>query len=116
MVFSIPVIMHFAFIKIFIIDSSFYLLFVAAIMIFAFVGFSLISLSYNWTLGAGAVLLAFGIDSIIASSLNDPSISYFTSIGYLFIVIGIVLILLNIYSFLRQRSAKEKKYYFFPRF
>jgi multisubunit Na+/H+ antiporter MnhB subunit len=85
-------------------------------MILAGVGFILISLSYNLTLGAGAVLLAFGIDSIMASSFNDPSISQFTSVGYLFVGIGILLISVNIYSFLKRKSEKEKKYYFFPRF
>ena len=116
LVLSIPIIMHFAYSRLFYNDSSFYLHAVVASIILAFVGFILISLSYNWTLGAGAVLLAFGIDSVMASSFNDPSISQFTIIGYLFVSIGILLILLNIYSFLRRKSAKEKKYYFFPRF
>jgi hypothetical protein len=116
MVLSIPIIMHFAYIRLFNNDSSFYLQSVIAIIILAFVGFILISLSYNWTLGAGAVLLAFGIDSIMASSFNDTSISQFTKVGYLFVGIGILLILVNIYSFLRRRSAKERKYYFFPRY
>lgn len=116
MVLSIPIIMHVAYIRLFHNDSSFYLHSVVAIMILAFVGFVLISLSYNWTLGAGAVLLAFGIDSIMASSFNDTALSQFTKIGYLFIGIGIILILVNIYSFLRRKSATEKKYYFFPRY
>jgi uncharacterized membrane protein len=116
MVLSIPIIMHFAYIRLFNNDLSFYLQSVIAIIILAFVGFILISLSYNWTLGAGAVLLAFGIDSIMASSFNDTSISQFTKVGYLFVGIGILLILVNIYSFLRRRSAKERKYYFFPRY
>lgn len=123
MVLSIPIIMLFAYIRLFNFDSSLYLH--VAIMILAGVGYILISLSYNWTLGAGAVLLAFGIDIIMAgsiadaysanSSFNDPFISHFTKVGYLFIGIGMLLILLNIYSFLRRRRAKEI-YYFFPRF
>ena len=112
---SIPIIMHFAYSRLIYNDSSFYLHSVVASIILAFVGVILLSLSYNWTLGAGAVLLAFGIDSIMASSFNDPSISQLTKIGYLFLGIGVLLILVNIYSFLRQKSEKEKKYYFFPR-
>lgn len=116
MVLSTPIIMYSAYIRLFNNDSSFYLYSVVAVMVLAFVGFILISLSHNLTLGAGAVLLAFGIDSIMASSFNDPSILHFTRVGYLFVGIGILLILVNIYSFLRRRSAKAKKYYFFPRF
>ena len=116
MVLSIPIIMHFNYIRLLNNDSRFYLVSVVAIMIIAAVGFVLISLSYNWTLGAGALLLAFGIDSIMAASFKDPSLSHITKIGYIFVGTGILLIVVNSYSFWRQRSAKEKKYYFFPRF
>ena len=116
MVLSTPLTMYFAYTRLFYNDSSFYLHSVVAVMVLAFIGFILISLSYNLTLGAGEVLLAFGIDSIMASSFNDPAILHFTRVGYLFVGIGVLLILVNIYSFWRRRSAKARKYYFFPRF
>lgn len=108
MVFSVPIVWNFALIRLINFNLQFYFYSIIAIMILAFVGFIIISLSHSWTLAAGAVLLAFGISRIMAGayyppySFDDPFLSHYIShfrmVGYLFICIGIPLILASLFN------------------
>ena len=73
--------------------------------IMATIGFVIIVLFHSLTLGAGALFLAFGINRVVAGALCPPSLlhfdpylshyaSHYISVGYIFIIIGISLILI----------------------
>ena len=75
--------------------------------IVASVGFIIIVLFHSLTLGAGALFLAFGINRVVAGAFYHPSplhpylshyASHYMAVGYIFIIIGIVLILISLFS------------------
>lgn len=108
MVFSVPIVWNIALISLINFNLQIYFYSIIAILILSFVGFIIISLSHSWTLAVGTVLLAFGISRIVAGvyyppySFNDPFISHYIShfrmVGYLFICIGIPLILASLFN------------------
>jgi len=74
-------------------------------VIVASVGFIIIVLFHSLTLGAGALFLAFGINRVVAGAFYHPSplhfdpylshyASHYIAVGYIFIIIGIPLILI----------------------
>ena len=78
-------------------------------VIVASVGFIIIVLFHSLTLGAGALFLAFGINRVVAGAFYYPSplhfnpylshyASHYMAVGYIFIIIGIVLILISLFS------------------
>ena len=78
-------------------------------VIVASVGFIIIVLFHSLTLGAGALFLAFGINRVVAGAFYHPSplhfnpylshyASHYMAVGYIFIIIGIVLILISLFS------------------
>lgn len=80
----------------------------------ATIGFVIIVLFHSLTLGAGALFLAFGINRIVAGALCPPSplhfdpylshyASHYIAVGYIFIIIGIPLILIAF-----SNSGKDK--------
>ncbi|MCK4734166.1 MAG: hypothetical protein KAT65_17060 [Methanophagales archaeon] len=106
MVFSVPVLWNIG-LRLITLSSQFYFYSFFAGMILGLVGIILISLSYSWILAAGAAFLAFGINRIMAGVhyssfyFNDPIssyyISHYISVGYVFICIGILLIILTLF-------------------
>lgn len=82
-------------------------------LILVLIGIIIISLSHSWILAAGAAFLAFGINRIMAGayyssfSFNDPIsshyISHYVSAGYVFICIGILIILASLF-FIRDKE------------
>ncbi len=107
LVFSNLILWNFA-LSLITLSPQFYFYFVFAGMILVFAGFIIISLSHSLTLAAGAVFLAFGIGRIMAGayyppySFEDPFLSHYVShfmkVGYLFICIGIPLILASLFN------------------
>ena len=78
-------------------------------VIVASVGFIIIVLFHSLTLGAGALFLAFGINRVVAGAFYHPSplhfnpylshyASHYMAVGYIFIIIGIVLILISLFN------------------
>jgi len=77
--------------------------------IMATIGFILIVLFHSLTLGAGILFLAFGINRVVAGAFYHPSplhfapylshyASHYMAVGYIFIIIGIVLILISLFN------------------
>ncbi len=109
MVFSVPIVWNIALISLinnFNLRFCVYSIYVG--MILAVAGFFIISLSHSLILAVGALFLAFGISRIKAGayyppySFDDPFLSHYTShfrmVGYLFICIGILLILASLFN------------------
>ncbi len=77
--------------------------------IMASIGFVIIVLFHSLTLGAGTLFLAFGINRVVAGAFClpsplhfDPYLSHYAShyvgVGYIFIIIGIPLILAALFN------------------
>ena len=71
--------------------------------IMATIGFIIIVLFHSLTLGAGSLFLAFGINRVVAGAFYHPSplhpylshyAYHYMAVGYIFIIIGISLILI----------------------
>lgn len=83
---------------------DFYFYSVIAGMILLLAGYVLIWRFYSGTLAIGAVLLTFGINRVMAevyyppSSFDDLYLSHFVNVGYLFIIIGIPLIIVSLFD------------------
>jgi len=112
MVFSVPVLWHID-LRLITPSSQLYFYSFFAGWILGSIGIIIISLSHSWILAAGAASLAFGINRIMAGayyssfSFNDPIsshyISHYVSAGYVFICIGIPIIIASLF-FIRDKG------------